>query len=168
MPFDQYVEDNIDFLARYLRRVGVPPSELDDAIQEVLWVVHRRWAEVEQGKERAFLVAVATRVATHEYRARKRRWRTQSEFSEQAQSATELTPERLAAVAETRERLQRIVNQLPMDLRIVFALFELEQLTAPEVAELLGVPVGTATSRIRRARALFTEHVHELSMKRVS
>lgn len=168
MLFTRFVEDNIDFLARYLRRLGTPMAEVDDAIQEVLWVFHRKWAEVETGKERSFLVATATRVASHEYRARRRRSRTQGEFCDQAPLTTELTPERLAQVAETRERLQQILNQLPMDLRTAFVLFELEQLTAPEVSELLEIPVGTATSRIRRARELFAEHVRDLSLKRVS
>jgi len=166
--FRRFVEDNIDFLARYLRRLGIPMSEIDDAIQEVLWVVHKKRAEVDSNKERAFLVAVATRVASHEYRARRRRSRTQGEFVEHASFETDLTPERLAQVAEARERLQQILNQLPMDLRTVFVLFELEELTAPEVSELLQIPVGTAASRIRRARELFAEHVRDLSMRKVS
>jgi RNA polymerase sigma-70 factor (ECF subfamily) len=39
--------------------------------------------------------------------------------------------------------------------RIVFVLFELEQLTTPEIATMLGVPVGTVASRLRRAREIF-------------
>lgn len=172
MHFTRFVEDNIDFLARYLRRLGIPVSEVDDAVQEVLWVVHKKQAQIESGKERAFLVAIGTRVASHEYRARRRRSRTQGEFCDQAALTHELTPERLTQVAESRERLQQVLNQLPMDLRTIFVLFELEQMTAPEVSELLEIPVGTATSRIRRARALFSESVGEaksdLSLKQVS
>lgn len=62
--FRRFAEDNIDFLARYLRRLGIPMAEIDDAIQEVLWVLHQKRAEVEHNKERAFLVAVATRVTS--------------------------------------------------------------------------------------------------------
>jgi RNA polymerase sigma-70 factor (ECF subfamily) len=42
-----------------------------------------------------------------------------------------------------------------MELRAVIILFELEQMTKVEVSELLGIPVGTAVSRLRRAREEF-------------
>jgi len=51
--FRRFVEDNIDFLARYLRRLGIPMSEIDDAIQEVLWVVHKKRAEAASRVRRA-------------------------------------------------------------------------------------------------------------------
>jgi len=41
------------------------------------------------------------------------------------------------------------------DLVTVFVLFELEGLSAPEISELVDIPVGTVASRLRRARATF-------------
>jgi RNA polymerase sigma-70 factor (ECF subfamily) len=52
---------------------------------------------------------------------------------------------------------------VPSEMREAFVLFELEQLSAPEVADLLGVPVGTVASRVRRARESIRQH---LSRKR--
>jgi RNA polymerase sigma-70 factor (ECF subfamily) len=51
--------------------------------------------------------------------------------------------------------LEELLLAMPLDLRTVLILFELEQLTKTEVAELLGLPVGTAVSRLRRAREEF-------------
>ena len=41
------------------------------------------------------------------------------------------------------------------ELRVVFVLFELEELSVPEIAKIVGVPEGTASSRLRRAREEF-------------
>jgi len=44
----------------------------------------------------------------------------------------------------------------------VFVLFELEGMTTPEIAELIGIPLGTAASRLRRARETFREAASKL------
>jgi RNA polymerase sigma-70 factor (ECF subfamily) len=49
-----------------------------------------------------------------------------------------------------------------MDLRTVFILFEIEGLSAPSIASMLDIPVGTAASRLRRARDIFREHAARL------
>ena len=51
---------------------------------------------------------------------------------------------------------------MPEDLRTAFVLFELEELTGPEVAEVLGVPLGTTASRLRRAREHFQSSIARL------
>ena len=66
-----------------------------------------------------------------------------------ALSATERSPE---TVAHDRALLDRLLEPLPLDLRSALVLYELEQLTVDEIAELLDVPTGTVASRIRRAR----------------
>ena len=52
-----------------------------------------------------------------------------------------------------REALARALDTVSRELREAFVLFELEELSAPEVAKLLHIPVGTVASRVRRARA---------------
>ena len=65
-------------------------------------------------------------------------------------SSEELLDERRA-----HELLRRVLDALPVDLRIVFVLYELEELTTGEIASMIGVPLGTAASRLRRAREAF-------------
>jgi len=65
------------------------------------------------------------------------------------------SPEEQAETRRRREVLDEMLDQLPIELRTVLVLFELEQMTKTEVAGLLGVPVGTAVSRLRRAREEF-------------
>ena len=53
--------------------------------------------------------------------------------------------------------LDELLEQLPDELRRVLVLAEIEECTVPEIAELEGIAVGTAASRLRRARGLFRE-----------
>jgi RNA polymerase sigma-70 factor (ECF subfamily) len=48
---------------------------------------------------------------------------------------------------------------MPDNLKEAFILFELEDLTVPQIAELLAIPTGTVASRLRRARAFFQTEV---------
>jgi len=48
-----------------------------------------------------------------------------------------------------------VLDELPLEERAVFVLFELEELSVPEIAELCALKVGTAASRLRRAREAF-------------
>ena len=58
-----------------------------------------------------------------------------------------------------RALLDEVLDALPMDARAVFVLFELEEMTVPEIAALLDVPLGTAASRLRRGRELFEAEI---------
>jgi RNA polymerase sigma-70 factor (ECF subfamily) len=61
-----------------------------------------------------------------------------------------------------RQMLDGILDRMHPDLRVVFVLFEFEEMNSSEVAEALGIPRGTVASRLRRARALFQARVRQL------
>jgi RNA polymerase sigma-70 factor (ECF subfamily) len=48
-----------------------------------------------------------------------------------------------------------VLGEIPIETRSVFVLFELEELTVPEIADMLELPIGTVASRLRRGRELF-------------
>ena len=64
-----------------------------------------------------------------------------------------------------RAQLQRILDLMPIELRAVFVLSEIEELTMAQIATMVGTPPGTVASRLRRARALFSEYVAGLHEK---
>src|SRR5262245_52875569 len=66
------VEEHFDFIGRLLRRMGTPPSELEDATQQVFLVAAGRVDDICPGKERSFLFGTAVRVATTARRHRMR------------------------------------------------------------------------------------------------
>ncbi len=71
-------------------------------------------------------------------------------------------PDRLVEQKRLVELCDHALDTLRHDLREVFVLVEINGLTAPEVSEMLEVPVGTVASRLRRARELFRSAVRAL------
>ena len=149
------VEQHADFVWRSLRRMGVAPSQADDATQEVFIVTSQKLDRVELGRERAFLYGVAMNVAAHARRARARSREVAGEEETLAAPDQAPNPEMRLADAQARAQLDDVLDALSEELRAVFVLFELEQLTMIEIARLLEVPAGTVASRLRRAREEF-------------
>lgn len=56
---------------------------------------------------------------------------------------------------ESRVVIEKILGQLPPDLRATLVLREIEQFSYEEVAEVMGVPIGTVRSRLHTARERF-------------
>jgi hypothetical protein len=65
-----------------------------------------------------------------------------------------------------RELLDIVLDSLDAELRTVFVLFELEGWSSAAIAELLGIPVGTVASRLRRARESFHAEARRLRARR--
>jgi len=135
---------------RLLRRFGVPESAVDDATQQVFLVIAERLDEIRPESERSFAFGTALRVAQTLRRRSAREGELDPEHSAHGPLPDELTDQRRAC-----ERLDRVLDQLPDDLRSVFVLFELEGMTSPEIATLTGLALGTVASRLRRAREQF-------------
>lgn len=147
---------HFDFVWQLLRRLGLSPSDADDAAQQVFMILARRLDDLEPGRERAFLYGTTRRVLSNLRRAVKRRSETDDVILGEASSGAS-PPDELLAAARDRAFLDELLAALPDELRRVFVLAELEELAVPEIATLEGIPVGTAASRLRRARAVFRD-----------
>ena len=158
------IDENFAFVWRTLRRFGVPAADVDDAVQQVLLVFNQKLDSVEVGKERRFLYATAMNTASNVRRGlRRRREHPDGETVIEAHVEDDaVTPEALASRRQLRTLLDRTLESMTEDRRVVFTLFELEQMTCPEIADLLDVPVGTVASRLHRARNDFRVILSEL------
>lgn len=140
---------------RTLRQLGVGEAHVDDAAQEVFIVLSRRLGEVREGSERTFLLSSAVRVAAN-YR---RSWHVRHEVVDEQALAAEHDPqptvEQLLDQKRLRQAFDDLLERWPEDIRTAFVLFELEGLTAPEIAQITETKLGTVTSRLRRGRELF-------------
>lgn len=160
-------EQQLDVIWRMARRLGVPDCDIEDVAQEVLIVVVRRQDYIELGKERAFVASVTARVVANWRRTRRRRREDPSDAVEgianaqgiaHAHGARAFAPgdaERNLERSRQLGRLERALDEMTEAQREAFTLFDLEQLTAPEIAEQLGVPEAAIVSRVRRAREVF-------------
>jgi RNA polymerase sigma-70 factor (ECF subfamily) len=148
----QLVNRHIGFVERVLRNLGVPEADVDDAVQRTFIVVANRLDDIIPAAEKSFLFRSAKHVASHVRRSLARR---RLEPIDDHVLSHDLSPELAVSQKRARELLDQILARLPDDLRFVFTLFEFEDLTVPEIAGMLEIPVGTAASRLRRAREHF-------------
>jgi len=147
------------FIWRVLRRNGLSPWDADEAAQDVFLVLSRRLADVLPEAERGFLVGTAIRVASERRRARPKI--TEVELGEQVE-AYQTEVDDLVSLRRARSLLDEALASLSDEQRPVFVLIEMEQLTAPEVATDLRIPLGTVASRLRVARLTFDEAVQRI------
>ncbi|MBL8934742.1 MAG: RNA polymerase sigma factor [Archangium sp.] len=133
---------------RTLARLGVPATNIEDAVHDVFLTAHLRLSEFAQrSSPSTWLIGIAVKVAANLRRKSKRQGLVMA-----APAASHGPDEEL----ERRRRLfelERVLSELPDEQREVVVLCDLEQLTAPEVAEVLEAKLNTIYSRLRLGRA---------------
>jgi RNA polymerase sigma-70 factor (ECF subfamily) len=149
-------ERHFDFIWRLLRRQGLAPPDADDAAQRVFMIASQKIDAIAEGSERSFLYGAALRVASNARRGMTRRREVADEAID-AQPGAEAGPDDRAELARAWALLDELLAELPEELARVLALAEIEQVEVSEIASFEGIPVGTAASRLRRARAMFRE-----------
>jgi RNA polymerase sigma-70 factor (ECF subfamily) len=155
------VDRHFAFVWRCLSRAGVPEGDNDDVIQRVFLTASRKLDEIRPGAERAFLYAVASREAGHLRRTHRRR----GEVGQEAlldRSTGALRPDELVGRRQALAQVSSVIEQMDDELRAVFLLCEVEELSSSEAAEALDIPVGTVKSRLRRAREAFATKTRNL------
>jgi RNA polymerase sigma-70 factor (ECF subfamily) len=164
--FAAVYEQNFDFVWRSLRRLGVPEASMDDAAQDLFIVVHRRLGEFAgRSSVRTWLFGIALRVAGDYRRRLRRKGAPLRPLPDALPDTTRPGPYEDLARREAARVLDGLLDALDDAKRAVFVLAELEQMTAPEIAEVLDVNVNTVYSRLRAARADFERAVARLQSR---
>jgi RNA polymerase sigma-70 factor, ECF subfamily len=159
------VRRHFDFIWRLLCRLGVPEPDADDAAQQVFIVATQRLADIPVEGERTFLYGTALRTAATLRRNQRRQARWVEPGPADALSP-ELEPDAQLERRQALAFLDAVLQRLSQELREVFVLSEIEELSAPEIAAIVGIPVGTVASRLRRARHDFGQQVRRLQSER--
>lgn len=161
--FEATYAEHFAFVWRVARRLGVAAASIDDVVQEVFLVVHRRLPEFEgRSSLRSWLFAIALGIVRNHRRAARRRGDTAAGgevVAAEAEASPEMGPDGRLEQAQAVRTLHAILDELDDDRREVFVLAELEQLTAPEIADALGLNVNTVYTRLRAARRDFDQAV---------
>jgi RNA polymerase sigma-70 factor (ECF subfamily) len=152
--FEDVYRAHFDFVWRVLCGMGVASSDLEDVAQEVFVIALKKLPEFDgRASLKTWLFEIALRVASNHRRSvRRKGQRTELDerIAESAPGPAELAESRRALLEVTR-----IFDALDDDLRLVLFLTEIEQMTAPEIAELTGMKINTVSSRLRRGRQAF-------------
>ena len=153
---DRIYERHVADVDRWVRRLTGPREDVEDLVHEVFLVAVRRRGSF---RGEASVKTWLFRIAHHVVRGRRRRDRVRHWLF--AHHAEAMSAERGASVTpleeiEQREqsaRLYAALDRMPDDYRTALILYEIEGLSGEQVAELVGVPLGTIWVRLHRGRA---------------
>src|SRR6185437_14066125 len=152
--FRSIYDDYFAFVWTCARRLGVPTDSVDDVVQEVFVVVHNRLGTLERPASlRSWIYGVVRRTASTHHRARRVRTAAEAPDSpDDLANTMQPSPHDLAELSDEMQVVWRLLGEMGPPKREVFILAELEEMTMPEIAEAIDVPLNTAYSRLRLAR----------------
>jgi RNA polymerase sigma-70 factor (ECF subfamily) len=163
MDFTAIYDTCAPFVWRTLVRLGIAEEAIEDVVQEVFLVVHRRLPDFEgRSSVRTWIYAIAVRVARRHRRTLVRRRLTKSAEDANVEvtalaDCPERSPDAVLERQQAMELVAALLDELDDDLREVFVLADLEEMAVPEIANILGANVNTIYSRLRVARRAFDE-----------
>jgi len=151
-------------LARWLVR---SPDDADDVVQEACLRAVRYFGSFHGGNARAWLLSIV-RTTAFRWLRKNRRQQLATEFDEEMHSegCEAVDPETLLLQGADAQLLAQAINELPDRLREVLVLRELEGLSYREIAEVVGIPMGTVMSTLFRARERFRHAATDLVRQR--
>ena len=157
LAFEDVYRAEFAFVWRSAKRLGLRDGGLDDAVQEVFVIVHRRLADFEgRSSLRTWLFGITLRVVRDHRRSARRR-DPGPPVDPDTLRATSSGPAESLEKAEAVRLLHALLDELDDDRREVFVMSELEQMPMPEIAEALAINVNTAYARLRIARQEFEQ-----------
>jgi RNA polymerase sigma-70 factor (ECF subfamily) len=158
--FDDVYRDHFAFVWRSAKRLGARDASLDDVVQEVFVIVHRRLAAFEgRSSLKTWLFGITLRVVRDHRRSLGRKNREAGEMDPDTLRATTPGPSESIERTEAVRLLYALLDEMDDERREVFVMAELEQMTMPDIASTLGLNVNTAYARLRAARQSFEEGV---------
>jgi RNA polymerase sigma-70 factor (ECF subfamily) len=158
--FGAVYEEHVRFVWRTLRRLGVPSEDCDDAVQDVFLIVHRKLGEFRpEAPIKHWIFRLSAGIARDHRRRRRRKDPKQHGLtpvaSEEVADTSQRGPSEAAEHSAAARLIREVLQELDDSRREIFVLADLEQMTAPEIAQVLEVPLNTVYSRLRRARSEF-------------
>ena len=157
-PFESIYEHYFDFVWATTRRLGVRSAAMDDVVQEIFMVIHSKTHTLRQPESlRSWIYGIVRRTVSDHHRAQRVRDASGVELAVQARVERQQppTPLDLSEQSDQVKLLNSLLSQLDSAKREVFVLAEIDELSVPEIAEILEIPLNTAYSRLRAARLAF-------------
>jgi len=164
--FRDVFEAEFTYVFNTLRRLGVRESDLEDVTHDVFITVHRLLPEFDASRPlRPWLFGVAFRLAS-DYRRLARNTREIAEDPPQEPIDGALPADEQIASAQARRLVIEALDELELNRRAVLVLHDIDGQAIPQVAEVLGIALNTAYSRLRIAREEFRAAVQRARLRR--
>lgn len=168
--FERVYDEHVEFIWRGARRLGVNEGAIDDVVQQVFLVVHRRFGEFEgRSSLKTWLFGILLRVVREHRRALRRKsphwFGKRVDTDDLADDSGRSSPAESLERAEAWKILDRLLKSLESEKRDVFVMMEIEQMTATEVSEATGLRPSAVYSRLRAARIDFERAAARLRME---
>ena len=158
-------QNHVAYVWHTLRRLGIQEADLEDVAHDVFIQVYRQLDQYDPGRPiRPWLFAFAFRKASEH----RRQSRFRLEVLGEPADPPDIAPTALDQVLrlEALNLGHAALAELELGQRAVFVLHELDDCAMPEVALALEIPLNTAYSRLRLARAEFAKAVRRLRLRR--
>jgi len=169
VTFDDVYAEHFPFVWRSVRRIGVHEASVDDVVQEVFLVVHKRLGEFEgRSSMKTWLFGVVRRVVAHHRRTQRRKPSHAGALEPtdlDAFTCSGASPDASAEQAQAMRIVDRLLDTLDDEKREAFVLAEFEEMTLAEIAEATGSNPNTVASRLRAARRAFEQAAERLEMQ---
>lgn len=165
--FERIYEQEVGYVLETLRRLGAHAADVPDLAHDVFLVVHQRLGTYDTSRPiRPWLFGIAYRVFSDFRRSARVRREVAEPVTEAVDTANTVTLEERLAHEQDRRLVHEALASLDEELRAVFVLHELDEVSIPDASEALGVPLNTLYSRLRTARRKFSEAARRQLLRR--
>ena len=164
VAFRALYDAHFDFVWRTFRRLGLQEADCYDASQEAFLTIRRKYTLFEaRSTLRTWIFGICVGTARNKKRALLRANRGRASDSAIASAASQdASAEQAVSLRDARRLLEEIMGTMSPSLRASFVMFEIEQLSAEDIGEALGIPAATVRSRVRLAREHYDRAVKRL------
>ena len=160
--FPDIYRSELRYVLVVLRRLGVRPADIEDVAHDVFVAVYRHFAERDPARPiRPWLFGFCFRIAKDHRKLARHRHEAPPALEEPADAGR--LPDQQVDDERLRVWLVEALDAMDFDKRGLVVMHDLEGIAVPQIAELLEVPLNTAYSRLRLARAEFEKHLQRVS-----
>lgn len=160
--FHDVYRREISYVVHTLRRLGVQSAELEDVAHDVFVAVYRHFGERDSDRPlKPWLFGFCFRIASDHRKLARHRHEAPPLVYEPADPAPQ--PDQLVGEERLRRQLLAALDAMDFEKRSLVVMHDLEGIAVPEIAALLAVPLNTAYSRLRLARAEFERELVKIT-----
>jgi RNA polymerase sigma-70 factor (ECF subfamily) len=154
--FDRYASQ----IRRLVARLGVPPMDVDDVVQNTFLEVPRAAVRFDRSRSvRAWLSGIAAMMVRRHRRSLARLAAQLGAWAREPHNHQAQTPTDILEQQADEARALRALERLSTRKREVFVMVAIEQVRGEEVARALGIPVATVWTRLHHARRELRRHL---------